>query len=116
MSGVLGIVIEFGISYTLVLLLYYFLFIFRKTKYNKDKIPVEYYYLTKVYGIKDKDIDYKRFMYLTLFVNSFIVVSTYMIVFELVNGWFMQIICGFVIAGLLIIICYGIIGRYYMKK
>lgn len=116
MKEILNIMLEYIISYALVFLLYYLLFIRKKTKYNKNKVPVEYYYVISLYGLKEKDIDYKKFMYMTLFVNTFIIVTTYIIVFKLLDNWIWMFICGLVIIILLIVICYGIIGRYYQKK
>ena len=116
MKEILNIILEYIIFYALVFLLYYLLFIRKKTKYNKNKVPVEYYYVISLYGLKEKDIDYKKFMYMTLFVNTFIIVTTYIIVFKLLDNWIWMVICGIVIIILLIVICYGIIGRYYQKK
>ena len=116
MKDILNVILEYIISYALVFLLYYLLFIRKKTKYNKNKVPVEYYYVISLYGLKEKDIDYKKFMYMTLFVNTFIIVTTYIIVFKLLDNWIWMVICGIVIIILLIVICYGIIGRYYQKK
>lgn len=116
MKGILNILLEYIISYALVFLLYYLIFIRKKTKYNKNKVPVEYYYLVSLYGLRQKDIDYKKFMYISGLVNTFIIVTTYIVVSKLLNKWFIQLLCGIVIIILLIIICYGILGRYYQKK
>ena len=116
MREVFRIIIEYIISFALVFLLYYLLFIRKKTKYNKNKVPVVYYYLVSLYKLKEKEIDYKRFMYISGLINTFIIVTTYIVVFKLLDSWFWMFICGIVIIVLLIIICYGILGRYYMKK
>lgn len=116
MKEILNILLEYIISYALVFLLYYLIFIRKKTKYNKNKVPVEYYYLVSLYGLGQKDIDYKKFMYISGLVNTFIIVTTYIVVSKLLNKWFIQLLCGIVIIILLIIICYGILGRYYQKK
>ncbi len=116
MKEILNILLEYIISYALVFLLYYRIFIRKKTKYNKNKVPVEYYYLVSLYGLRQKDIDYKKFMYISGLVNTFIIVTTYIVVSKLLNKWFIQLFCGIVIIILLIIICYGILGRYYQKK
>lgn len=116
MREVFSIIIEYIISFALVFLFYYLLFIRKKTKYNKNKVPVEYYYLVSLYKLKEKEIDYKRFMYISGLINTFIIVTTYIVVFKLLDSWFWMLICGIVIIVLLIIICYGILGRYYMKK
>ena len=116
MKEILNILLEYIISYALVFLLYYLIFIRKKTKYNKNKVPVEYYYLVSLYGLRQKDIDYKKFMYISGLVNTFIIVTTYIVVSKLLNKWFIQLLCGIVMIILLIIICYGILGRYYQKK
>lgn len=116
MKEILNILLEYIIYYALVFLLYYLIFIRKKTKYNKNKVPVEYYYLVSLYGLRQKDIDYKKFMYISGLVNTFIIVTTYIVVSKLLNKWFIQLLCGIVIIILLIIICYGILGRYYQKK
>ena len=116
MMQILKILLEYIICYALVFLLYYLIFIRKKTKYNKNKVPVEYYYLVSLYKLKEKEIDYKRFMYISGLINTFIIVTTYIVVFKLLDSWFWMFICGIVIIVLLIIICYGILGRYYMKK
>ena len=116
MMQILKILLEYIICYALVFLLYYLIFIRKKTKYNKNKVPVEYYYLVSLYKLKEKEIDYKRFMYISGLINTFIIVTTYIVVFKLLDSWFWMLICGIVIIVLLIIICYGILGRYYMKK
>ena len=63
MKEILNILLDFIISYTLIFILYYFFFVFKKTKYNKKKVPVEYYYLVRVYGLDEKKINYKKFLY-----------------------------------------------------
>lgn len=115
MMEIFRVLLEYVICYALVFLLYYLIFIRKKTKYDKNKIPVEYYYVLSIYKLKNKDIDYKKFMYISGFINTFIIVTTYMIVSKLLNKWFIQLLCGIVIIILLIVICYGILGRYYQK-
>ena len=116
MMQILKILLEYIICYAFVFLLYYLIFIRKKTKYNKNKIPVEYYYILSLYKLSNKDVNYKRFMYISGFINTFIIVTTYMIVSKLLNKWFWQLLCGIVIIALLIIICYGVLGRYYQKN
>ena len=116
MMQILKILLEYIICYALVFLLYYLIFIRKKTRYNKNKVPVEYYYLLSLYGLNQKEVNYKKFMYLSGIVNTFIIVTTYMLVSKLLSKWLLQILCGVVIMALLIIICYGIIGRYYQNK
>ena len=51
MMQILKILLEYIICYALVFLLYYLIFIRKKTKYNKNKVPVEYYYILSLYKI-----------------------------------------------------------------
>lgn len=116
MKVFLSLLLEAIIAYALVFILYFFLFVFKKTKYNENKVPVEYYYLISVYKLDQKKINYKRFIYLSAFLNSFIIVITYMIVFHLLSKWIVRLLVGIVIIVLLIIITYGLLGRYYQKR
>lgn len=116
MKEVLNILLEFIIAYVLVFILYWLLFVRKKTKYNKNRVPVEFYYLVSLYGLDQKKINYKKFIYISALINSFIIVSTYMIISKLLKNWILQLLIGIVIIVLLIIICYGVLGRIYQKK
>lgn len=116
MKEILNILLDFIISYIIIFILYYLFFIFKKTKYNKKKIPVEYYYLVSVYHLDEKKINYKKFLYASALINTFIIALTYVIIFHLIKGWIYQLLCGIVLIILLIIIMYGILGRYYEKR
>lgn len=116
MNDVLDILLDFGISYVLIFIVYYLFFIMKKTKYNPNRVPVEYYYLIRVYGLDQKKINYKRFVYVMGFINTFIIASSYVIVFHLLDNFIWQLLCGIVLIILLIIIMYGILGRYYQKR
>lgn len=116
MREVLNILLEFLISYIVVFILYWLLFVRKKTKYNKNRVPVEYYYLISLYRLDQKKINYKKFIYISALINTFIIVFTYMIISRLLNKWILQLLIGIVIIILLIIICYGILGRIYQKK
>lgn len=116
MKEVLNIILEFLIAYVLVFILYWLIFVRKKTKYNPNKVPVEFYYLVSIYKLNQKNINYKKFIYLTALVNTFIIVTTYMVVSKLLSKWIWQLLLGIVIIVLLIIICYGLLGRYYQKR
>lgn len=116
MREVLNILLEYVIAYVLVFVFYFFLFVRKKTKYNKNKVPVEFYYLISLYGLDQKKINYKNFVYISAFINTFIIVTTYIITFKLLDNLFWQFLIGVVIIVLLIIICYGMLGRYYQKR
>ncbi len=116
MKEVFNILLEAVIAYVLVFILYFLIFVRKKTKYNKNKVPVEFYYLVSIYRLNQKDINYKKFIYQTAFINTFIIVVTYIIISRLLNKWIWQLLLGIVIILLLIIVCYGLLGRHYQKR
>lgn len=116
MKEVLYILLEYVIAYVLVFVLYFFIFVRKKTKYDKNKVPVEFYYLVSLYGLEQKKISYKNFIYATAFINTFIIVTTYIVISKLLNNWIWQLLVGIVIIVLMIVIFYGLLGRYYQKR
>ena len=110
------IIIESFIVFVLVFLLNYFLFVRKNKKLKKDEMPLELIYLSGIYGINPKKINFRRFQYAYSLINSFIITSTYMLVIYLVKNMIIKVIIGIVILVLLIIICYGLLGRYYLYK
>lgn len=116
MSKPLQILIEIFIVFTLVFLLNYFLFVRKNKKLKKDEMPLELIYLSGIYGIDPKKINFRRFQYTYSLINSFIITTTYMLVIYLVKHMLLKVIIGIVILVLLIIICYGLLGRYYVYK
>ena len=77
---------------------------------------MEYYYLVRVYGLDEKKINYKKFLYTSAIINTFIIALTYVIVFHLLDNWLWQLLCSIILIILLIIIMYGILGRHYQKR
>ena len=110
------IIIETVIVFTLVFLLNYFLFVRKNKKLKKDEMPLELIYLSGIYGINSKKINFRRFQYTYSLINAFIITTTYMLVIYLVKHMILKVIIGIVILVLLIIICYGLLGRYYLYK
>ena len=110
------ILIEIIIVFTLVFLLNYFLFVRKNKKLKKDEMPLELIYLSGIYGIDPKKINFRKFQYAYSFINSFIITTTYMLVIYLVKHMLLKVIIGIVILILLIIICYGLLGRYYLYQ
>lgn len=114
--GVLGIILEFIIVFILVLILNYFFGIRKNKKYNKKKLPLEALYLKKLYDVDIAKDNYKEFLWTYSLINTFIVATIYIILVYLVKNFILKILIGIVLLGLLIIICYGILGRIYIKK
>ncbi len=110
------VIIETIIVFTLVFLLNYFLFVRKNKKLKKDEMPLELIYLSGIYGINPKKINFRRFQYAYSIINAFIITTTYMLVIYLVKHMLLKVIIGIVILILLIIVCYGLLGRYYLYK
>ena len=116
MSKLLQILIEIIIVFTLVFLFNYFLFIRKNKKLKKDEMPLELIYLSGIYGIDPKKINFRKFQYAYSLINAFIITTTYMLVIYLVKHMILKVIIGIVLLILFIIICYGLLGRYYLYQ
>lgn len=114
--NIMSMLLEYIIVFIAMFILNYFLFIRKKTKLNKKKVPIELNYLISIYKIDVKKIDYKKFVWIYNLINAFIIATIYIIVVYLVKNLILQIIIGMILLILLIIICYGLLGRYYQKK
>ena len=116
MSKTLLIIIETVIIFISIFLLNYFLFVRKNKKLKKDEMPLELIYLSGIYGIDPKKINFRRFQYTYSLINSFIITTTYILVIYLVKSMILKIILGVIIMILLIIICYGLLAKYYLYK
>jgi len=108
--------VEYLLVFVGVFIINYILFVRKNKKYNKNKVPLELLYLVRVYGLDIKKINYKKFIWAYSFINTFIITTVYILITYLLDKLLLQIIVGIVLLVLLIIICYGLLGRYYMKK
>ena len=98
----------------MIFLFNYFIFVRKNKKLKKDEMPLELIYLSHIYGINPKKINFRRFQYAYSLLNSFIITSTYLAVIYLIKTMIMKVIIGIVLLVLLIIVCYGLLGRYYL--
>lgn len=114
MTLAVQILLEIFIVYTLVFLFNYFLFVRKNKKLKKDEMPLELIYLSGIYGIDPKKINFRKFQYAYSLINAFIITTTYMLVIYLIKTMIMKVIIGIILLVLLIIICYGLLGRYYL--
>ena len=112
----MSILLEYIIVFTLVAILNSFTIKFNKNNSPKDSLIPELIYLKKVYKISISNIDKDIFSKVVILLNSFIITTIYIILIYLLNTWVLRIIVGIVLLILMIIICYGLLGRYYMKK
>jgi len=108
------VLIETILIFVMVFLFNYFIFVRKNKKLKKDEMPLELIYLSHIYGIDPKKINFRRFQYAYSLLNSFIITSTYLAVIYLIKTMIMKVIIGIVLLVLLIIVCYGLLGRYYL--
>ena len=108
------IIIETLIIFIAVFLFNYFIFVRKNKKLKKDEMPLELIYLSHIYGINPKKLKYRKFQYTYSLLNAFIITATYLAIIYLVKTMIMKVIIGIVLLVLLIIVCYGLLGRYYL--
>lgn len=116
MNNIYFFIIETIIVYTVIFLFNYFVFVRKNKKLKKDDMPLELIYLAHIYQINPKKINFRHFQYTYCFLNAFIITATYLSVTYLIKTMLMKVIIGIVLLILLIIICYGLLGRYYLYK
>ena len=91
-NGIIGIILEYLIVFIIILIISYFVYVRNKKKLNKNKAPIELCYLVNMYRLDIKKINYKNFLWIYSFINTFIVSTIYIIVVYLVDGFLWQII------------------------
>ena len=112
----LHFIIETLIVFVAVFLFNYIVFVRKNKKLKKDEMPLELIYLSSLYGINPKKLKYRKFQYTYSSLNAFIITTTYICVTYLIKVMLLKVIIGIVLLVLLIIICYGLLGRYYLYK
>ena len=116
MSKELQLIVESTAVFIFIFLLNYFLFVRKNKDLKKDEMPLELIYISAIYGIDPKKINFRRFQYTYSLINAFIITTTYILVTYLIKNMLIKVVLGIIILVLLIIICYGILGRYYQNK
>lgn len=107
--------IEFFVVLIVVWGVNYF-FVAKKAYKNKKEIPLEVKYLNKIYHISLKQEQYHSLAKITSLLNSLIIALVYIFIVYCIKGFIWQIILGIILSLLLIIIFYGLLGRFYEKK
>ena len=116
MGCFLEVILEYLIVFVLLFFMNYFMFLQNKKKEKSKKIPTELLYLKKVYGVNIKKISIERFGVVYSSMNAFIISTIYIILRTLLENWILRIVIGIVLLILMIIICYGFLGKYYLWK
>ena len=73
-------------------------------------------YLKKFYGVVISKKDYSKFLVICSLINTFIISTIYIIIMYLVSGIIFKVIIGVILLVLMIIICYGLLAKYYLWK
>ena len=113
---IINILLEYIFVFIIIGAINYFLFAKPKLNYEKKNKPTELLYLKKIYKINIKKINYKNFVYTYTLINTFIISTLYIILMYLLNNIILRIIIGIILLILMMIICYGLLGRYYLWK
>lgn len=107
--------ILFVMTFLLVFIVYE-LFLVRKAKKDKRrKKPVEVNYLLGKYHLNIDKLNYKKLLNIISVVSAFDI-SLVVTIVSLLNNFYLQLLVGFVLIMLLIIVSYDIVGRIYKKK
>jgi len=114
--NLLYFIIETVLIFIAVFLFNYFVFVRKNKKLKKDEMPLELIYLSHIYGIDPKKLKYRKFQYTYSFLNAFIITTTYLLVTYLIKTMLLKVVIGIVLLVLLIVICYGLLGRYYLYQ
>ena len=88
----------------------------KKNKNSDDDVPLELVYLTGIYGIDPKNVNKMGVRFAYSSINSFVISTTYIISVYLVKNVILKVCIAIVVLILLIIVCYGLLGRYYIYK
>lgn len=116
MKSIIFLLVETTIVYLAIFFFNYFVFVRKNKKLEKDDMPLELIYLATIYKIDPRKVKFRNFQYTYCFLNAFIITSTYLAVSYLVKNALMKVILGIVLLILLIIICYGLLGRFYQYR
>ena len=108
-------VIVFVVTFLIIYLVYLVFVINRKKSLANWQNGKEMRYLKSIYKLKIKKDNLKDIAYVVALTNSFIVATTVLII-SLLNNFFIQMLAGFLILCVLIVISYHLIGKYYQKK
>lgn len=112
----MNILLEYIIVFIAVYIINTFIMNFNKKNLPKNKPITELLYLKKIYHINIKTVDNDKFSKVIVLVNTFIISTIYIILMYLLTNWILRIIVGIILLILMIIICYGLLGRYYKMK
>lgn len=87
----------------------------RKPKKKKNTKPMEVSILESKYKIDLDKVDYNKLLLLISLVSSLdiTIIITVVLIFD---NYFLKVLVGFILTFPIILVSYGLIGRYYKKK
>ncbi len=107
--------ILFIMTFLLVFIIYE-LFLVRKCKKDKRrKKPIEVNYLIGKYNLDLDKLNYKRLLNIISAVSAFDI-SLVVTLISILDSFYLQLLIGFVLIMLLILVSYDIVGKIYKKK
>ena len=107
--------ILFIMTFLLVFIVYE-IFIVRKSKKDKRrKKPIEVNYLINKFNLDIDNLNYKKLLNIISAVSAFDI-SLVVTIVSLLDNFYMQLMAGFVLIMILILVSYDIVGRIYKKK
>lgn len=116
MGSGIWILVEAILVFIAIWLLNYYGFVKVNKEFNKEDMPLELIYLEGIWKIDPTKINYKRFQITYCFINAFIITCVHLLVFYFIEGRLLKIIMWVVLLSLFIIVCYGLLGKYYLYK
>lgn len=108
-------ILLFIIAFVISLVISYFTIYRRNMKKKNDKYSVELIYIINKYKLDLNKINIKKLLRIICIVSS-IDISFTVLVIDIINNIYLQILIGFIFIIPLIIITFGYIGNYYSKK
>lgn len=105
----------FLMTFLLVFFIYRIFIVGKAKRKNSKKKPIEVTYLISRYKLDLEKIEYKKLLMIVSIVSS-IDISILVTIITLFDNTLIQIILAFVLIIPVILISYGLIGKYYKKR
>ncbi len=103
------------ISFAIIYLFYLTTVILQKSKIEKFKKSNQVMFFVKRFNLDLNKINITKFMNVIALSNAFIISTAFMTTY-LVKNFVLQLLVGFLTLIPLLVICYSLIGKYYIKK
>lgn len=103
----------FGITYLIVYLI--FAVYYKHLKYGEKRLPSEAKYLINAYKLDIKKVNVRGLLSALAKINS-LIISVIVTVVVLIKNFYIMILVGFVLAFVLTLITYHLLGKWLQKK